>query len=119
MPMDPSLLGHAVVGSVAFAAQAPTGGAAGGGFWAEYGDKILVAIVTAVLVLLARKPVEALLAKLGQWLEHRFAGLGLRFTKRYLEALAETHRWLKLRGRPDVDTWTGGARRRGPCRAGR
>jgi len=68
------------------------------GFWADHGDAILVAVVTAVLVLLAKKPMEALLAKGGKWLDLRLAGLGIRFKKRYLEALAEKHRWLKLIG---------------------
>jgi formylglycine-generating enzyme required for sulfatase activity len=57
-----------------------------------------VAVITAVLVLLVQAPVKALVGKLGRWLEHRLEGLGFRFTKRHLEALADRHRWLRLIG---------------------
>jgi hypothetical protein len=76
----------------------PPDGASDPGFWAEHGDKVLVAVLTAVLVVLAQAPVKAVLAKLGRWLEHRLEGLGFRFTRRYLEALADQHRWLRLIG---------------------
>ncbi len=68
------------------------------GLWVQYGDKVVVAVVTAVLVLLVQAPLKALLAKLGHWLEQRLQGLGFHFIRRYLEALADRHRWLRLIG---------------------
>ena len=68
------------------------------GFWASNGDKIIVAIVTTVVVLVLSESIKALLKKIGGWIETAFAGLGLRFRKRYLAALADGHRWLKLIG---------------------
>jgi len=68
------------------------------GFWAEHGDKFVVAAITAVVVLLVQKPVKAALEALGRWLGNRLTGLGIRFKKQYLKALADQHRWLKLIG---------------------
>jgi hypothetical protein len=68
------------------------------GFWQQNGDKILVSVITAVLVLVFSEPIKALFKKLGGWIESFFAGFGWRFRKRYLAALADRHRWLKLIG---------------------
>ncbi|HEV7508532.1 MAG TPA: SUMF1/EgtB/PvdO family nonheme iron enzyme [Thermoanaerobaculia bacterium] len=68
------------------------------GFWQQNGDKILVSIITAIVILILSEPIKALLKKVGQGVENTFAGLGLRFRKRYLGALADRHRWLKLIG---------------------
>ncbi|HEX3526045.1 MAG TPA: SUMF1/EgtB/PvdO family nonheme iron enzyme [Thermoanaerobaculia bacterium] len=72
------------------------------GIWASNGDKIIVAVVTTVIttvvVLILSESIKALLKKIGSWIETAFAGLGWRFRKRYLAALADGHRWLKLIG---------------------
>ena len=68
------------------------------GFWQQNGDKILVSVITAIVILILSEPIKAGLKKLGQWIENAFAGLGWRFRKRYLAALADRHRWLKLIG---------------------
>ena len=49
------------------------------GFWQQNGDKVLVSIITAIVILILSEPIKALLKKVGQWLENSFAGLGLRF----------------------------------------
>ncbi|HSS78170.1 MAG TPA: SUMF1/EgtB/PvdO family nonheme iron enzyme [Thermoanaerobaculia bacterium] len=67
-------------------------------FWQQNGDKVLLVVVTAAVTLFFTKVLPALSAKIGKWLETAFAGLGLRFRKRYLAALADRHRWLKLIG---------------------
>lgn len=68
------------------------------GFWEQHGDKILVAVVTAVLVLVLSETIKALLKKLGAWIDRALQSFGWRFRKRYLRALAENHRWLRLIG---------------------
>ncbi|HEX9945377.1 MAG TPA: SUMF1/EgtB/PvdO family nonheme iron enzyme [Thermoanaerobaculia bacterium] len=68
------------------------------GFWQQNGDKILVGVITAIVVLILSEPIKALFKKLGGWIENFFAGFGWRFRKRYLAALADRHRWLKLIG---------------------
>ena len=68
------------------------------GFWERNWDKIVPPIVTAILVLLFSEPIRALFKKLWDWFEDRLAGIGWRFRKRYLEKLADRHRWLKLIG---------------------
>jgi hypothetical protein len=68
------------------------------GFWEQNRDKILVAVVTAVVILILSEWIKAGLKKLGGWIESAFAGFGWRFRRRYLEVLAEKHRWLKLIG---------------------
>jgi formylglycine-generating enzyme required for sulfatase activity len=68
------------------------------GLWDQNRDKIVVGIVTAVLVLILSESIKALLRKLGSWIENALAGFGWRFRKRYLAALADRHRWLKLIG---------------------
>jgi formylglycine-generating enzyme required for sulfatase activity len=67
-------------------------------FWEANGDKIIVAVVTAILVLLLSEPLKALLKKLGGWLERAWQALGFGFEKRYLKALASQHQWLRLIG---------------------
>ncbi len=85
------------------------------GFWVEQGDKVLVAVVTAVLVLLVQKPVKVLLDRVGRWLEDRLGGLGFRFRKRYLEALADRHRRLRLIGIKQPVAEVCAAALRAPC----
>jgi formylglycine-generating enzyme required for sulfatase activity len=72
--------------------------AASSGFWEQNRDKILVGAVTAVVVLILSESIKALLKKIGSWIENALAGFGWRFRKRYLAALADRHRWLKLIG---------------------
>jgi formylglycine-generating enzyme required for sulfatase activity len=68
------------------------------GFWAQRGDAILVAVITAVLILLFQEAARALLRKLGQGFARLSSRLGWRFRRRYLEALPNEHRWLRLIG---------------------
>ncbi|MBW8878943.1 MAG: SUMF1/EgtB/PvdO family nonheme iron enzyme [Acidobacteria bacterium] len=68
------------------------------GFWQQNGDKVLLVVITAAVTLLFTKVLPAVSVKIGKWLETAFAGLGWRFRKRYLTALADRHRWLKLIG---------------------
>jgi hypothetical protein len=68
------------------------------GFWEQNRNTILVGILMFVLTLLLSDPIKAVGKKLGERVENAFAGLGLRFRKRYLAALADGHRWLKLIG---------------------
>ncbi|MCP4660756.1 MAG: NACHT domain-containing protein, partial [bacterium] len=68
------------------------------GFWKQYGDKILVAVVTAVIVLTLSETIKALLKRLGARIERTLQSFGWRFRKRYLQALIDEHRWLKLIG---------------------
>ncbi|HSS49608.1 MAG TPA: hypothetical protein VLX28_11750, partial [Thermoanaerobaculia bacterium] len=59
------------------------------GLWQQNWDKIVVSIVTAIVVLIFSEAIKAGFKKIGQWIENTFAGLGLRFRKRYLSALAD------------------------------
>jgi predicted NACHT family NTPase len=68
------------------------------GFWQQNRNAILLSIVTAIVVLILSESIKALLNKLWNWIENSLSGLGLRFRKRYLDALANRHRWLKLIG---------------------
>lgn len=65
-------------------------------------DKVIVGVVTgvatAILVLILSEPIKALLKKIGAGFGRLFDGLSWRFRKRYPEALADKHRWLKLIG---------------------
>lgn len=61
-------------------------------------DKVIVSVVTAILVLILSEPIKALLKKIGEGFGRLFDRLGWRFRKRYPEALADKHRWLKLIG---------------------
>ena len=70
----------------------------GGSTSADLRDKVIVSVVTAILVLILSEPIKALLKKIGTGFGRLFDGLGWRFRKRYPEALAEKHRWLKLIG---------------------
>ncbi len=68
------------------------------GFWDQYGDKILVAAVTAVVVLILSETIKALFKKLGAAIERALQGFGFRATKRHLAGLVEEHRRLRLIG---------------------
>jgi hypothetical protein len=39
------------------------------GFWQQNGDKIVVSVITAVLVLVFSEPIKALFKELGGWIE--------------------------------------------------
>jgi formylglycine-generating enzyme required for sulfatase activity len=80
------------------AQQPPPAATAPAGFWAKHGDAIVVAVVTAVLILLFQEAARALLKKVGRGFERLAHRLGWRFRRRYLEALPAEHRWLKLIG---------------------
>ena len=67
-------------------------------FWEANGDKIVVGVVTAIVVLVFSETIKSLLKRLEAWIERAFEGIGWRFRKRYLAALANRHRWLKLIG---------------------
>ena len=64
--------------------------------------KVIVGVVTGVvasiLTLIFSEPIKAFLKKIGGWASGFFGRLGWRFPKRYLTALADRHRWLKLIG---------------------
>jgi hypothetical protein len=68
------------------------------GFWEQHGDKILVAVATAIIVLILSETIKALLKKLGTGIDRALQSFGWRFRKRYLRALTENHRWLRLIG---------------------
>lgn len=44
-------------------------------FWDANGDKIIVAVITAILVLLLSESLKALLKKLGGWLERAWQAI--------------------------------------------
>ncbi len=67
-------------------------------FWVNNGDKILVGIITAIVVLFLSEPLKVLFKKVGNWIETGFQSLGFGFQKRYYHALIEGHKWLKLIG---------------------
>lgn len=67
-------------------------------FWQNNGDKIIVGVVTAIVILILSEPIKALFKKLGKWLETIFQSVGLGFKKRYCCALQENHQWLQLIG---------------------
>ncbi len=67
-------------------------------FWETNGTTILVALVTAVLTLLLSEPLTKMLHAVMNWVSESFVALGIGFKKRYTEALARDHRWLKLIG---------------------
>lgn len=64
--------------------------------------KVIVGVVTGVLAslltLIFSEPIKTFLKKVGGWVSGFFGHLGWRFRKRYLTALADRHRWLKLIG---------------------
>jgi|GEM_PF-1405439 len=59
---------------------------------------VVTAVLTAILTAILIEPIKALLKKLGSQVSGLFGRLGWRFSKRYLAALADRHRWLKLIG---------------------
>ncbi len=63
-------------------------------FWQANGDKILVALITAVITLLLQRVLPKIWKKVSGW----FVALGLGFRKRYLRALADEHGRLHLIG---------------------
>ena len=67
-------------------------------FWKNNGDKVLVGVVTAIVILILSEPIKALFKKIGNWIEKAFQSLGFGFQKRYYHALIEGHKWLKLIG---------------------
>ena len=64
--------------------------------------KILIGAATfalgSILALIFSEPIKAFLKKIGEWAGRFFGRLGWQFSRRYLAALAERHRWLKLIG---------------------
>ena len=68
------------------------------GFWKNNGDKILVGVITAIVILVLSEPIKALFKQFGNWIEKIFQSLGFGFQKRYYHALNEAHKWLKLIG---------------------
>ena len=78
--------------------QAAQGQQSSQSFWEANADKIIVAVVTAIVVLIFSETIKALLRRLEARLDRAFEGIGWRFRKRYLAALANRHRWLKLIG---------------------
>jgi hypothetical protein len=68
------------------------------GFWEQNRNTILVGFLMFVVTLLLSDPIKTLGKKLSDKIENAFAGAGWRFRKRYLEKLADRHRWLKLIG---------------------
>ena len=59
-------------------------------FWTNNGDKILVGIVTAIIVLILSEPLKAIFKKMEKWIEGGFSiFLVLVFKKRYYHALIE------------------------------
>ena len=67
-------------------------------FWKNNGDKVLVGVITAILVLILSEPIKALFKKIGSWIEKVLQSLGFGFQKKYYHALIEGHKWLKLIG---------------------
>lgn len=59
---------------------------------------VVTGVVSAILTLIFSEPIKAFLKKIGVWISGFFGHLGWRFSKRYLTALADRHRWLKLIG---------------------
>jgi formylglycine-generating enzyme required for sulfatase activity/energy-coupling factor transporter ATP-binding protein EcfA2 len=67
-------------------------------FWKNNGDKVLVGVITAIVILVFSEPIKALFKKIGTWLESFFQSLGFGFQKSYCRALIKSHEWLKLIG---------------------
>jgi formylglycine-generating enzyme required for sulfatase activity len=67
-------------------------------FWDLHGDKILAVLIGGILVRLFAKPIDALQAKAGAWIEHTLQGFGYRAKKRHLAGLIDEHRRLRLIG---------------------
>lgn len=67
-------------------------------FWKNNGDKVLVGVITAIIVLFLSEPIKALFKKIGNWIEKVSQSFGFGFQKRYYRALIDTHKWLKLIG---------------------
>lgn len=68
----------------------------------DFRNEVIVAVVTAILTSLLTvifvDPIKAFSEKIRGWFSGFFGRLGWRFPKRYLVALADRHRWLKLIG---------------------
>jgi len=67
-------------------------------FWTNNGDKVLVGVITAIVILILSEPIKALFKRIGTWFEGFFQSLGFGFQKRYYRALITNHEWLKLIG---------------------
>ena len=67
-------------------------------FWKNNGDKVLVGVITAIVILILSEPIKAIFKKIGDGIERFFQSLGFGFQKRYYHALIEGHKWLKLIG---------------------
>lgn len=69
-----------------------------GDFWTNNSDAIIVGVIMLLAGVLLAKPLEALLKRIGAWLEGFFQSLGFGFQKNYYRALVKAHQWLKLIG---------------------
>ncbi len=69
-------------------------------FWDKYGViAVLVSgIIGSILTLIFTNLLGPTIAEWGQWLKERLKGKARRFRERYIPALAEKHRYLKLVG---------------------
>ncbi len=67
-------------------------------FWADNGDKVLVGVITAIVILILSEWIKAAFKRMGTWIEDFFQSLGFGFQKRYFAALIKGHQWLKLIG---------------------
>jgi formylglycine-generating enzyme required for sulfatase activity len=69
---------------------------------ADFRNEVIVTVVTAILTALLTvifvDPIKAFSEKIRGWVSGFFGRLGWQFPKRYLAALADRHRWLKLIG---------------------
>src|SRR3990170_6967764 len=76
----------------------PPGMPASPSFWDANRDTILVAVITAVVILLLSRPLNAALDKFGAWIGQVIQSFGFGFRKRYYRHLCSQHEWLKLIG---------------------
>jgi formylglycine-generating enzyme required for sulfatase activity len=67
-------------------------------FWKNNGDKVLVGVITAIIVLFLSEPIKALFKKIGTWLEAFLQSLGFGVKKRYYDTLTVNRENLKLIG---------------------
>jgi formylglycine-generating enzyme required for sulfatase activity len=69
-------------------------------FWQSHGEAILVSVITAILILLFSEPIKVIIEKISRWVDNSLSSRGMGFKKRYLRAIANEHRWLRLIGVP-------------------
>ena len=67
-------------------------------FWLIDTGTVIGALIMLVLGIVLAKPLEALINRIGKWLDGFLQSLGFGFQKRYYEALIKSHQWLKLIG---------------------